>query len=392
MDKLENNEIIEGEREAMKKNDAISIVQVSLLIMTAIGLKNHVTVIPHLLDAAKRDAWLSVLSGLVLTIIWGILLLYIHKTTQPNNIFEWIEKNFGKKTKWMLSVPTSLVFVLLAAVSIKEFIAWTKITYLPFTPSFFTVTLVVLLCAALVATSLQTMSIVNALVLAFVIIFGFFVAFANIPQKDFSLLRPVLEHGFTPVFKGMIYPLSGNIELISLLFLQHKIYDKITFKAITINSIILSWLVMGPLIGGIIEFGPEEAARTRFPAYEEWRLVSIGRFVEHIDFFSIYQWSTGELIRVAFLLFLSIEVLVIKDKRKKRGILFIYSLIVLTLNLIPISDIILHHTIRHIVMPGSFWFFLAISILLTIFVVIKKRTRRRVSHVQKNEETISPSE
>ena len=45
----------------MKKYDAISIVQVSLLIMTAIGLKNHVTVIPHLLAASKRDAWITVI-------------------------------------------------------------------------------------------------------------------------------------------------------------------------------------------------------------------------------------------------------------------------------------------------------------------------------------------
>ena len=44
----------------MKKYDSISIIQVSLLIMTAIGLKNHVTVIPHLIGTAKRDVWVSV--------------------------------------------------------------------------------------------------------------------------------------------------------------------------------------------------------------------------------------------------------------------------------------------------------------------------------------------
>ena len=66
----------------MKKYDAISIVQVSLLLTTAIGLKNHVTVIPHLLGAAKRDAWLSVLVALAAIILWCILLLYIHKATQ----------------------------------------------------------------------------------------------------------------------------------------------------------------------------------------------------------------------------------------------------------------------------------------------------------------------
>ena len=48
-----------------EKNIRISIVQISLLIMTAIGLKNHVTVIPHLLAASKRDAWISVIFALI---------------------------------------------------------------------------------------------------------------------------------------------------------------------------------------------------------------------------------------------------------------------------------------------------------------------------------------
>ena len=306
----------------IKKYDAVSIVQISLLIMTAIGLKNHVTVIPHLLATAKRDAWLSVIFALAAVIVWSILLVYIHRTTQPNNLFAWIEKQIGKKTKWILAVPTSLVFVILTAETIKEMIAWTKVTYLPFTPSIITISLFVLLCVFLVLTSLQTMSIVNTFVLTIILVLGFFVAFANIPLKDFSLLRPVLEHGLNPVFKGMMYPLSGHIEVISLLFLQHKIHNKLTFKALAINLILLSYLTLGPLIGAIIEFGPAEAARVRFPAYEEWGLVSIGRFIEHVDFLSIYQWITGAFIRVAFLLYLSIEVLAIKDKRKKRGMLF----------------------------------------------------------------------
>ena len=236
------------------------------------------------------------------------------------------------------------------------------------------------------------MSIVNTFVLAFVIVFGFFVAFANIQFKDYSLLRPVLEHGFNPIFKGMMYPMSGFIEVISLLFLQQKIHDKLSFKAIAINLIILFWLTVGPLIGAIIEFGPIEATRLRFPAYEEWGLVTIGRFIEHVDFLVIYQWITGAFIRVAFLLFLSIEVLAIKDKRKKMGILIFYSLVVITLNLIPISDITTHRLIRDYSMPINFWFFLVLSILLTLFVFFKNRTKRRHAYVQTNEKTTAPSE
>lgn len=376
----------------MKKYDAISIVQASLLIMTAIGLKSHVTVIPHLIAEAKRDAWISVIFALGVTILWSILLVYIHKVTQPDNLFDWLEKQFGKKTKWIFSIPTSLVFVLLSSESIKEFVAWTKVTYLPLTPSFVTISLFVLLCAFLVMTSLQTMSIVNTFVLSLILLFGFFAAFANTQFKDYSLLRPVLEHGLEPVYKGMIFPLSGQIEVISLLFLQHKIYDKLTVKALVINLILLLWLTAGPLIGALIEFGPREAARVRFTAYEEWGLVTIGRFIEHVDFLVIYQWTTGAYIRIAFLLLLSIEVLAIKDQRKKIGILLFYVLIIITLNLLPISDVTVHHIIRDYTMPINFWYFLVLTILLTMFAFFKNRTKRRHSYVQTNEKTTAQSE
>ena len=128
-------------------------------------------------------------------------MVYLDKSTKPDNLFDWIEKQFGKKTKWILSVPTSLIFVLLATLSIKELVAWTKVTYLPFTPSFFTISLFVLLCVFLVSTSLQTMAIVNTFVLALVIVFGFFVAFANIQFKDYSLLSPFLKMALIPFLK-----------------------------------------------------------------------------------------------------------------------------------------------------------------------------------------------
>lgn len=378
--------------EGVKKYDAISIVQISLLIITAVGLKNHVTVIPHLLVAAERDAWLSILFALITTILWGLLLVYIHKVTAPENVFDWLGQNFSKTVKWIFAIPTSLVFVFLTAETIKEMVAWTRVTYLPITPSFLTVSLFVLLCVFLVLTSLQTMAIVNTLVLSFVLVFGYFVAVANIPQKDYNLLLPFLEHGLEPVYNGMIYPLSGHIEVIALLFLQHKIHNKLSFKAIVINLILLSYLTAGPLIGAIIEFGPHEAVRTRFPAYEEWRLVSIGRFIEHVDFLSIYQWITGAYIRVAFLLYLAIEVLGIKKQRKKRFVLFFYSLAVIIINLIPISDITIHNVIRDYTMPINFWYFLGLSLLLSLFAFVKNRTKRRHSYVQAKENTPAQSE
>ncbi|WP_142303724.1 hypothetical protein [Neobacillus soli] len=51
---------------AIKKSDSITVFQLILLSMTAIGLKNHVIIISPLIQTAGRDSWLSVIVSLFL--------------------------------------------------------------------------------------------------------------------------------------------------------------------------------------------------------------------------------------------------------------------------------------------------------------------------------------
>ncbi|USK76185.1 GerAB/ArcD/ProY family transporter [Peribacillus frigoritolerans] len=377
----------------MKKSGKISIVQLSLIVITAVGLKNHVTILPHLLPSAKRDGWISVLLALGLILIWCLLLFYIHKSTGQTNIFVWVETNIGKASGKILSIATSIFFASLAAVSLKEMIVWTKVSYLPITPPIFEIILFTGLCFFLASTNIQTIVITNTFVLTAVIVFGIFVAFANIQFKDFSLLKPIMENGWSPVVSGMIYPLSGLIELIVILFMQQKVHGQLKFKVFTLNAIILTWLILGPLIGSITEFGPLEASRQKYPAFEQWGLVTLGRFIEHLDFLSIYQWLTGAFIRVSFFLFLSLEVLSIKKKRSKTILLLAYSILLIVANAYSFSDVILYHIIGAFVMPITFWFFLAVSILLSIFVFSSNRRKRRpTSDVQENQKATVQAE
>ncbi|MEC0273855.1 GerAB/ArcD/ProY family transporter [Peribacillus frigoritolerans] len=377
----------------MKKSGKISTVQLSLIVITAVGLKNHVTILPHLLPSAKRDGWISVLLALGLILIWCLLLFYIHKSTGQSNIFVWVETNIGMASGKILSIATSIFFASLAAVSLKEMIVWTKVSYLPITPPILEIILFTGLCFFLASTNIQTIVITNTFVLTAVIVFGIFVAIANIQFKDFSLLKPIMENGWSPVVSGMIYPLSGLIELIVILFMQQKVHGQLKFKVFTLNAIILTWLILGPLIGSITEFGPLEASRQKYPAFEQWGLVTLGRFIEHLDFLSIYQWLTGAFIRVSFFLFLSLEVLSIKKKRSKTILLLAYSILLIVANAYSFSDVILYHIIGEFVMPFTFWFFLAVSILLSIFVFSSNRRKRRpTSDVQENQKATVQAE
>ena len=372
----------------MKKNGKISTVQLSLIIMTAVGLKNHVTILPHLLPASERDGWITVLISFFLILGWCVILYYIHKATAQESIFKWVEMNVGKIPGKIFSISLSFLFVTLAAISLKEMVVWTKVSYLPVTPPIFEIILFTGLCFFLANTNIQTIAIVNTFVLTAVIVFGFFVAFTNIQFKDYSLLRPVLEHGWKPVFSGLIYPLSGLIEMIVLLFMQQKIHGPLKYKVFFFNALILTLLILGPLIGSITEFGPKEAARQKYPAFEQWGLVTLGRFIEHVDFLSIYQWLTGAFVRVSFLLFLALEVLSIKKKRNKTILLIMFSLVLIISNSFRISDITLYSIIKTFIMPGTFYYFFTVSILLSLFIFFKNRRKRRTtSDVQQKEKT-----
>ena len=259
----------------------------------------------------------------------------------------------------------------------RETLQFVANTFLPETPFVFLLAIFTLLCVMLATTNIQTIVMINVLVLVGVISFGFFAAFTNLQVKDYNLLRPFLEDGFQPVIHGMIYPASGIIELIFLIFIQHKVKDQIRFPHFVTMILILTVLTMGPLIGAITEFGPDEAAMQRFPAYEEWGLVTIGNFFEHLDFLSIYQWLSGTFIRVGLLLFIVIDLLNMNGKRKKIWTSIAPVFMVICLSLYSISDNTFDELKGKYILPITFFFFFIVSLFLAIVAFVSGKSSRK---------------
>lgn len=339
--------------------------------MTAVGLKNHVTIISPLIQTVGRDSWLSVIVSLFLVLLWIPLLFFIHKKTRQEHLNIWMQKNIGKGLSNIFFFIIILYLTLLAGVTLRETITWVNITFLPKTPFFLLASCFALVCWVLAGTSLRTLSIVNIFLLFFIIILGFFVAFANFQYKNFSLLMPFLEHGFRPVLKGTVYQCSGMVELMLLLFLQHKTETPIRFRHFVIASILLTLLTVGPLIGAVIEFGPVEASKQRFPPYEEWGLASLGNFIEHVDFLSIYQWLSGAFVRISLFLLLIREYLPFKQKQKW-FLLFILAAIT-AIPLLPITDFQFMEILSAIILPFTVWFFLGLSVFLGLLAAFFER-------------------
>src|SRR5690606_15365783 len=128
---------------------------------------------------------------------------------------------------------------------------------------------------------------------------------ANIEHKDYSLLFPIFEHGFTSdILVSVVYLLGCFAEITLLLLLQHHLKKPIKLWQLIAFVLFIIMLAFGPTVGAIAEFGPVESAKQRFPAYEQWKLIKIGMYIEHLDFLSVYQWFTGTFIRSTISLYL----------------------------------------------------------------------------------------
>ncbi len=61
--------------------EKISFLHASMLIISAVGVFNHVTIIPILLQASERDAWVATLfAGFVLLCCTPLLMFVIRRT------------------------------------------------------------------------------------------------------------------------------------------------------------------------------------------------------------------------------------------------------------------------------------------------------------------------
>lgn len=345
--------------------------------MTAVGLKNHVFVIPPLIQTAKKDSWLSVLLALAITLLWIFILMGIHKKLNKENITKWLFNNVNKGVVFVLIAALIIALILMSAATLRETVTWVNISLLPRTPRIVTALTLGIACLFMAKTNLKAICIINQYLLFFIVILGFFVATVNLQYKDYSLLTPVLEHGYVPIIKGAIFPLSGFVELFLILIIHDQIKENIRYRHFAITALLLTGLTIGPLTGAIIEFSVGEAEKIRFPAYEEWELVAIGQFIDHVFFFVIYQWLTGAFIRISFLLFFIREILSL-SKRFTKLMLYVIFVIVEILTLYPISDFVFSELLFHVLLPFTAMFLIGYSILLYLTGVISSRKDRRV--------------
>ncbi|MCM3496165.1 endospore germination permease [Paenibacillus lactis] len=353
----------------MSGGSGIPTNQAFMMMMLTAGLTNHVMIIPVLIETSGRDAWITILVSAVLFLPWVLLIYGIIRKLGDRTIRQAIDESSGKGARMVIMGMSALYFISFAFYTLKEVIDWTKSTYLLQTPVIATSLILVLLCLVTARQGLRTVGISAGILLPIVVLLGIFVSVANFKVKNYHYLMPVLEHGFTPVLKGLPVMFGGLSQFILILFLRPYLQKKPRFLTVLAIHIVLVFLTFGPTIGGLAEFGPEEMKLQRYPAYEQWRLVKLGKFVEHVDFLSIFQWLSGAYISISLSIYLLCETLLPPSKRSV-GILAV-SLLMIILCASPISNLKMYYVMADYFLPISSIYLTVLSVLM--FLLIRRQ-------------------
>ncbi|MGE7270910.1 GerAB/ArcD/ProY family transporter [Brevibacillus panacihumi] len=354
----------------------ISVLQSYMIIILSVGLLNHVIIIPLLLGASGRDAWFVVLLVLIASPIWVGILSYILNNMNGLHVRDWLKQHFGRFLSATLIVLYSVLVWFMGLISFKDTITWTIATYMPQSPLLVLAGTTLVGCFFAAFQGLRTIAILSGILLPFVVILGDLVMAANFQFKDYTMLFPLLENGTPPLWKGIPYAAGGLLELMVLILFQHKLTKRPSFKSLMLICIILSGLTLGPLMGSIAMYGPDEAAHQRYPAYEQWRMVRLGEYVEHVDFFSIYQWLSGMYIRVSLSLFLLSELW--KLQKYKWLPMILGALLMFVVTLLPISDMLFQDLLSRYYFPSFCVFTLGVMLVYVARIFIStwgKRSR-----------------
>ncbi|MGX1264201.1 spore germination protein KB [Rossellomorea marisflavi] len=338
--------------------------QLSLLIILSTGLLSHVMLIPDILQAAGRDGWVSVLTAIPVFFLMILTVRYTIKRSPRGGIMRHILTESKPVVRILFFTPICLFLFFSAYITFVDLVIWLQAYFLAEVSRWLIMLLMGISCFIFTWAGVKYMAVAAGLLLPIVMLLGIFIAITNTDMKDPSLLLPILTEGWSPVLKGSLYVLSGFMELYLILLLQPFSEGEIKLHHLLVLGLILFILIMGPLSAAIMEFGPSEAASMRYPAYDQWRIMGIGEFITHMDFFALYQWLCGALIRIGLFLFLLGSILNrnLKSTRVSWKVVVPIYLLFFSMMWINVDTYYFYYALYH-------WFFPATVALFGIYIL-----------------------
>lgn len=234
--------------------------------------------------AAKNDAWIAGILGIIMAIPMLIVYIRILAAYPGQSLYDIVEISMGRIAGKIVSIIYVWYSFHLGALVIRNFGEFINTVAMPETPILFTMLCLGIVCILTVNAGVEVLGRVSAFCLPVQIFIIVVVQLLVIPLLNFENIKPILANGLSPVlmggFSAFSFPYAETSVFMGIFFsLKRKTsIPKVYFSGIFIAAFFIIILTLR----NIFVLG-NEIERLYFPAHVAVSHVSIGEFIERIE-------------------------------------------------------------------------------------------------------------
>ncbi|WP_432664055.1 endospore germination permease [Wukongibacter baidiensis] len=251
--------------------------------------------------SAEKDIWLANIVATILGLGMGLIYARMHYIFHDKDMFDIIEICFGRHIGRFLIVLLTLFYLEQLSNSpiiVGEFIGTVSLSE---TPKIAIEISIMLIGVYIVKKGIEVLGRWANLFSLIYIANMFIILFLLIPIIEINNIKPILNNGLSPVFKGafetFMFPFAQLLLLSSVFknFRKRESPYKIYFIGVLIGGIIItSMSLVISLVLGIYE-----TSNLYFPSYSTFARISVKGFFQRIEILSGVSFIIGIFIKVS---------------------------------------------------------------------------------------------
>lgn len=257
--------------------------------------------------SSVQDAWMAIALAGLFSVVLALFVVRLCVMNPHQTLIGLSRNRLGKRLGKAIVVPYFLVWLALPAGALRLFGDFIHLVLLDRTPVWLIMLLMIFLIAYLTysggISGIGRFCEIAGPVTIFTLIISFILVAGNV--KGEYLLPVYVDSGWSNILKETVSPASFLAEATILLaiipFIERpqQAYSRVLTGVVLTGAMAVAATTMVLLV-----FGPDVAAKLRFPYFMLVRTINILDFVQNIDIFVIFIWIFGLLARLSLYLFI----------------------------------------------------------------------------------------
>jgi spore germination protein KB len=286
----------------MIENGKISPLQFGIVVFM-FSLGSAALLMPSIVvSIAKQDAWISVLSTILVDVLFISLWNRLSKKYPDETIVQFSERILGKLLGKLVGIMYVCFFLYLSALVLRNVGGFITTNVLRQTPELFVQIIFMLTIIYGSYLGLEVISRTSEVLFPWVIIVFLFTTALLLNHIDLSKLLPVMPDGWQIPLKG-IYPLLGFpiSELVIVLFIFPFVdRPKKIKKYSTLFSIMTALFGTLIVMMSISVLGVDVTARSPYAPFDLAKEIRVGKFFERVEVLVGFIWIMTIFVKLSF--------------------------------------------------------------------------------------------